>query len=568
MEAFTSAPPEPTSPTKRRPARLARTCERFVCNVVKYFPLAFVYGLSTWALWVELDTSRHHTRNKWGSTFGTILGLLFYILMNTSYTFAVFTDPGSPLATRSRNRSPNFSSSRPRHEYSHLPTTEDREYSALTVNSSGRSRYCRKCQCPKPDRAHHCSTCKRCVLKMDHHCPWLATCVGFHNYKAFLLFLTYTCLFCYVCFVVAASWVYYEFLEEVQHNEHVLPINVILLAIIAGIMGLILSAFTSWHISLGVRGLTTIECLEKTRYLVPVRETFDRQRRDWQYRVSHPPQGEQSAGQEFGRTLQNYGQQFLEMHANALPGVTRAEEGEERPSPTTNTAEGRPHGYNPAEHAVDYRSPAQQSLFRSYEDLDRARERDRYEEYLAERDSEKLPHAFDLGWRRNLAHLLGPRPLLWLIPVPSTTGDGWHWEASSSWVEAKRSIEQQRIERWEQAQYQQQQAAQGHQLPYYERGSWHPPVDRGHSQSQAWAGRPGNASNDPDRPSTGMSMKTLRPMSPRHRSGEGDIDADNASDRYSTSSDEDIERQALNPARNSITRRTYSNDGCTKQRIA
>jgi hypothetical protein len=44
-------------------------------------------------------------------------------------------------------------------------------------------RYCSKCKGPKPPRAHHCSSCGVCVLKMDHHCPWIANCVGLHNYK-------------------------------------------------------------------------------------------------------------------------------------------------------------------------------------------------------------------------------------------------------------------------------------------------------------------------------------------------------------------------------------------------
>ena len=44
----------------------------------------------------------------------------------------------------------------------------------------------------KPPRAHHCSICGKCVLRMDHHCPWVGRCVGHHNYKLFYQFLLYT----------------------------------------------------------------------------------------------------------------------------------------------------------------------------------------------------------------------------------------------------------------------------------------------------------------------------------------------------------------------------------------
>lgn len=55
-------------------------------------------------------------------------------------------------------------------------------------------RFCRKCSQFKPPRSHHCSICKRCILKMDHHCVWVVNCVGALNYKYFLLFLFYTFL--------------------------------------------------------------------------------------------------------------------------------------------------------------------------------------------------------------------------------------------------------------------------------------------------------------------------------------------------------------------------------------
>ncbi|PSK43051.1 hypothetical protein B9Z65_7005 [Elsinoe australis] len=411
------------SPSRRRRNGCAKSLERCCCSIFTFFPLFFVYGLTSWACYVGVYVG-FEPGQHWASPFTSLLIFALYTLANSSYTIAVFTDPGSPLNPPTSTNSRSGYSSLPTHEPSSLASI-----TPLTTKSSGRPRYCKKCQCTKPDRAHHCSTCRRCILKMDHHCPWLATCVGLRNYKAFLLFLLYTSLFCWVCFFVAAQWVWYEISSSASMQHGSMTVNIILLSVLAGIIGLVLSGFTGWHIYLAACGMTTIECLEKTRYLSPLKKSMELQ-------IQRGHQGEQG---EQGQPLL---EQLKEIHANALPGVTRPEEGEERNSNSSSPMVGR---------GAQFESPARESLRRSYLDMEEQRERDRYLNYLDEKDSEKLPHAFDLGRRRNLAHLFGDKWWLWGLPVCNTTGDGWRWEVSEEWMRRRDEVARVRTERHAQA---------------------------------------------------------------------------------------------------------------------
>lgn len=409
------------SPPPRTRRSFARRCERSCWTFITYIPLAFVYGLTTWAVWVQAKIGFQTSGSTWtgrktirtkekailklllgpGSAF---LGIILYTLLNWSYTTAVFTDPGSTLSTSST------------HPYTALPTSEDNNHNkltSLTANSRGEVRFCKKCQTRKPDRSHHCSTCRRCVLKMDHHCPWLATCVGFRNYKPFLLFLIYVCLFCYVCFAVSLTWVMKEVFTDVgPYDESWNVVHNILLAVVSGIFGLVLSGFTGWHIYLTLNNLTTIESMEKTRYM-------------------HPSKNPQNSQNYVNSDNTNSTAQLTDQFIQA-PGITRPEEGE---------------ALYPAPSPPPHTSPAQQSLRTSYASLERQREHARYNAYLDERDSESLPHAFNLGWRRNLAAIFGPSPMLWWLPVCNSPGDGWIWEASQKWEKASEELAVERAAR-------------------------------------------------------------------------------------------------------------------------
>jgi len=126
-------------------------------------------------------------------------------------------------------------------------------------------RVCTRCSnAPKPFRAHHCSICGKCILKMDHHCPWVANCVGFRNYKYFVLFLLYALMGCLI-YIIAAYHLFVSLFSKNKTEASSPSFVSILAAIMTTAFGVTLTFFAAFHIHLVCSGKTTIEVNVATR---------------------------------------------------------------------------------------------------------------------------------------------------------------------------------------------------------------------------------------------------------------------------------------------------------------
>ncbi|KAI9176051.1 hypothetical protein H9P43_006416 [Blastocladiella emersonii ATCC 22665] len=138
------------------------------------------------------------------------------------------------------------------------------------------AKVCRRCNAPKPERCHHCSVCKRCVLKMDHHCPWLNNCVGHHNHRYFVVFLVYVSLACILFTCFSAPYAPDAFFPFAPWPHAVARDAFLFCFLVTTLLGLLLSGMAGWHVYLAVvRGETQLEWMENAEASPPATSEFN-----------------------------------------------------------------------------------------------------------------------------------------------------------------------------------------------------------------------------------------------------------------------------------------------------
>nr|XP_020462414.1 palmitoyltransferase ZDHHC3-like isoform X1 [Monopterus albus] len=118
---------------------------------------------------------------------------------------------------------------------------------------------CPKCCSIKPDRAHHCSVCKRCIRKMDHHCPWVNNCVGENNQKYFVLFTMYIALISLHALVMVVFHFLYCFEDDWTKCSSFSPPATVILLIFLCFEGLLFLIFTSVMFGTQIHSICTDE---------------------------------------------------------------------------------------------------------------------------------------------------------------------------------------------------------------------------------------------------------------------------------------------------------------------
>ncbi|XP_031816658.1 palmitoyltransferase ZDHHC20 isoform X2 [Sarcophilus harrisii] len=169
------------------PWRLLRCCQW----TAAWVPVLFIAVVICWSYYtfvVELCLFTIAAQEEEGkAAIYLVIFHLSFVLFMWSYWKTIFTPPVCPSKEffLSQSDEEHYEKEERPEVQQEILKRVAKELPVYTMTSTKLIRYCEKCQLIKPDRCHHCSVCNK-----------VNNCVGFSNYKYFLLFLFYSLVYC------------------------------------------------------------------------------------------------------------------------------------------------------------------------------------------------------------------------------------------------------------------------------------------------------------------------------------------------------------------------------------
>ncbi|XP_018420452.1 PREDICTED: probable palmitoyltransferase ZDHHC20 isoform X2 [Nanorana parkeri] len=238
------------------PAHVLRCCQR----VVGWIPVLFITLVVCWSYYAYvLELCVFTIKSDTEKAIYLVFFHLFFIMFVWSYWKTIFARPVNPTKEFCLSKSDKELYEREeRQEFQQeILKRAAKDLPIYTTTATKAIRYCERCQLIKPDRCHHCSTCDVCVLKMDHHCPWVNNCVGFSNYKFFLLFLMYSLLYC--LFISATVLQYFIRFWTNELPDTRAKFHVLFLFFVSAMFFISILSLFSYHCWLVSKNRSTIE---------------------------------------------------------------------------------------------------------------------------------------------------------------------------------------------------------------------------------------------------------------------------------------------------------------------
>ncbi|KAG9271885.1 palmitoyltransferase ZDHHC15 [Astyanax mexicanus] len=237
-------------------SRGLRCCQR----IFSWIPVVIISSVVLWSYYAYVfELCFLHHNNCFSAAAYLLVFHVCFVMFCWTYWKAIFTPPSTPCKKFHLSYS-----DKERYEMEERPDAQKqilidiaKKLPIFTRAQSGAIRFCDRCQVIKPDRCHHCSVCETCILKMDHHCPWVNNCVGFSNYKFFLLFLSYSMLYC--VFIAATVFQYFlKFWVGELSNGHA-KFHVLFLLFVALMFFVSLMFLFGYHCWLVAKNRSTLE---------------------------------------------------------------------------------------------------------------------------------------------------------------------------------------------------------------------------------------------------------------------------------------------------------------------